>query len=117
MKIAFVDRDPTPDEIEKFRLALSTYQDGSGQLVQKGGRILPGWRDFERVFAVCFGGKAQENKYVFDVLIPDPRQAGIYYGISCKMRRTLDDTYKSGRVTLELLIRLANSGRRLKNMD
>ena len=102
MGIAFIDRDPSPSEVERLRLVLSTYQDGSGQLVSKDGQTLPGWRDFERTIAAVFGGKAQENKYIFDVLLPDLTRPGIFSGISCKMRRTLDDTRKTGRVTLEL---------------
>lgn len=101
MIIPLVDRDPTEQEIEKFRLILSAYQDGSGQLSNKQGSTLPGWRDFERTVALAFYGQAQENKYIFDVLIP-VGNGDIYYGISCKMRRTLNDTKRTGRVTLEL---------------
>lgn len=57
--LAFVHRPPTQAEVEKFRLLLSTFQDGSGMLVGKKKRTLewmarnhavtiPGWRDFER---------------------------------------------------------------------
>jgi hypothetical protein len=55
--------------VEKFRLVLSTYQDGSGQLVSRYGNTLPGWRDFERAVAVTFSWKAQENKFIFDMLL------------------------------------------------
>jgi len=102
MSIPFIDRDPTRKEFELFRLLLSTYQDGSGQQAVKGGFTLPGWRDFERTAALAFGGEAQESKYIFDVLIPDENLKQVYYGISCKMRRTLNDTKRIGRVTLEL---------------
>jgi len=97
-----VSRNPTENEIQKFRLILSTYQDGSGQLAIEGNKTLPGWRDFERAVTTIFSGEAQENKYIFDVLMPDPEQPGIFVGISCKMRRTLSDTIRTGRVTLEL---------------
>ncbi len=102
MTIPFVDRDPTEKEFERFRLILSTYQDGSGQQASKSGNTLPGWRDFERAVALAFGGIAQESKYIFDVLIPDPGREKISFGVSCKMRRTLNDTRRNGRVTLEL---------------
>lgn len=102
MIIALVNRNPTQAEFERFRLILSTYQDGSGQQALKDGRTLPGWRDFERSVAAAFGGIAQENKFIFDVLIPDTKWKGISFGISCKMRRTLNDTKRKGRVTLEL---------------
>jgi len=101
MNIPFVDRDPTPAEFERFRLILSTYQDGSGQQTYKD-KTLPGWRDFERSTAVAFSGEAQESKFIFDVLLSDSQRDNIYYGISCKMRSTLNDTKRTGRVTLEL---------------
>ncbi len=104
MTVLFVDRNPTPHELEKLRLLLSTFQDGSGMLVLKDGTNLPGWRDFERAVAVAFNGQAQENKAVFDVLLAGADQKGLEtnYGISCKMRGTLNDTRRTGRVTIEL---------------
>jgi len=73
-----------------------------GKLVQGGGHTLPGWRDFERSVALTFNGIAQESKSIFDVLIPDPNRIGVHYGISCKMRGTLNDIRRTGRVTIEL---------------
>jgi hypothetical protein len=102
MTIPFIHRNPTKKEFERFRLILSTYQDGSGQQAAKGGQTLPGWRDFERSVALAFNGIAQESKFIFDVLIPDPKRNDVYFGLSCKMRRTLNDTKRTGRVTLEL---------------
>src|SRR5579859_6855404 len=72
MSLIFIDREPTPREFEKFRLLLSTFQDGSGMLAIRGGKTLPGWRDFERAVAAAFEGENQENKFIFDVLISDP---------------------------------------------
>lgn len=95
-------RTPTPREVERLRLFLSTYQDGTGMLVQSDGSTLPGWRDFERAVALALGGEAQESKFVFDVLLPVPNRPGVRYGISCKMRRELDRIDRDGRVTLEL---------------
>ena len=102
MTIPFVHRNPTKKEFERFRLILSTYQDGSGQQAAKDGQTLPGWRDFERSFALAFNGLAQESKFIFDVLILDPKRKDVCFGISCKMRRTLNDTKRTGRATLEL---------------
>ena len=81
MSLAFVDRPPTSNELQKLRLVLSTYQDGTGQLAQQGDLTLPGWRNFERSVALVFGGKAQESKAVFDVLLPDQGKPGVSYGI------------------------------------
>jgi len=71
-------------------------------LALKGGRALPGWRDFERAVALALGGQAQENKAIFDVLLPSPDRLDVKYGLSCKMRRELDRIERDGRVTLEL---------------
>src|SRR5438270_10835388 len=87
--VPFAQRPPSAREVQKLRLILSTYQDGTGQLVTRDGNTLPGWRDFERSIALTFGGKAKESKFIFDVLLPDPRTPGLSYGLSCKMRRTL----------------------------
>ena len=101
MSVVFVERVPTAAEVEQLRLLLSTYQDGTGMLTVKG-RTLPGWRDFERVVATVFGGVAVESKAIFDVLLADPVRAGVFYGISCKMRGTLDRLARDGRLTIEL---------------
>ncbi len=93
---------PTANQLEKLRLLLSTFQDGTGMLILPDGRSAPGWRDFERAVAIGFGGSAQESKAIFDVLVPISERSGIFYGISCKMRRTLDDINRTGKLTVEL---------------
>ena len=109
MSIPFADRPPTTYEVERFRLIFSTYQDGTGMLASSDhGRTLPGWRDFERSIALAFDGIASENKDIFDIRLPDPRRSGVYYGISCKMRRELSSVDRRGRVTIEL----SNSARK-----
>ena len=64
--LPFVDRAPTDSEVERIRLVLSTFQDGTG--MNDGGRR-PGWRDFERAVAVVLNADAPESKFVFDVLL------------------------------------------------
>lgn len=85
MSLPFIDRNPTPSELEKLRLILSTYQDGTGQYRDKNDpeRTIPGWKDFERATAFAFGGYAQENKAIFDVVFPESTNSKISYGISC----------------------------------
>ena len=94
----------TAKELEKVRLLLSTYQDGYGMLRNKraGSNLtLPGWRDYERVVAVAFNGRAVESKALFDVEIDHPD--GTKYGISCKMRNMLNNALKpDGRVMIEV---------------
>jgi hypothetical protein len=78
---AFRERPPTALELTRIVLALSTYRDGSGQIVAAK-RNQPGWRDFERATASALGGVCPENKGIFDVLIRTdaPRP----YGLSLK---------------------------------
>ena len=101
-KVPLAERVPTENEIERLRLLLSTYQDGTGMLQAEAGLTLPGWRDFERAVALAFHGEAQESKAVFDVLLRSQTRAGRHYGVSCKMRRELDRLVRDGRVTIEL---------------
>ncbi|WP_129676271.1 helix-turn-helix domain-containing protein [Candidatus Chloroploca sp. Khr17] len=101
--LAFIERPPTADEIERLRLMLSTFQDGSG-MVKAGPSTLPGWRDFERVVSTVLLGEAPENKAVFDVLLQDRAKPQLRYGLSCKMRSELHRVtrpQRDGRVTIE----------------
>ena len=100
--VPFAERPPTEGEIERLRLILSTYQDGTGMLPSDGGATLPGWRDFERSVALAFVGVASENKDIFDVRLPDPQRDGVFWGVSCKMRSELHRLARDGRVTIEL---------------
>lgn len=85
MDMAFRDRPLTDEEMEALRLILSTFRDGSGMVVLKDGRVMPGYRDFERALAAVLDGTAPENKGVFDVIVPDQP---LPVGISCKMSKT-----------------------------
>ncbi len=100
MSVPFVERTPTDAEIERLRLILSTYQDGSGMLQRDEGFTLPGWRDFERSVAAAFSGKALESKWIYDVILTNPE--GVQFGVSCKMRGMLREVERKGRVTIEL---------------
>ncbi len=99
----------TQEELERLRLALSIFQDGTGWETMKrpkkqgGGRIYyPGFRQFERMVADVFNGIAPENKGIFDVFLP-VNDTDTYYGISCKMRAELDKALKdNGRVYIEM---------------
>lgn len=97
--LPFHDRFPDEREVERLRLLLSTYQDGTGQLAEKGGTTWPGWRDFERTAALAFGGLPQENKGLFDVLLPNDEKPPRYAGISCKMKRALTEAQKADGYT------------------
>lgn len=102
MNYMFTGSTPTKGQIERLRLILSIYQDGTGQLVFEPEKSLPGWRDFERSVALAFDGIAQESKAIFDVLIPISQDPEINIGISCKMRETLRTVERKGIVTIEV---------------
>lgn len=75
-----------------MRLLLSTFKDGSGQLVSAG--YMPDYLSFERVTAIVCGGSTTENKGIFDVTVPGG--AGRKpFGISCKMTATQPATRPS----------------------
>ena len=100
--VAFAHRPPTDAELTRLRMILSSFQDGTGMLANGDGSTLPGWRDFERATALAFDGIPSENKDVTDVRLPNPEHDGVFFGISCKMRRELARVRRDGRVTIEL---------------
>ncbi|WP_431866021.1 hypothetical protein [Microbacterium paraoxydans] len=78
----FRDRPLFDDEFEALRLMLSTFRDGTGQVMLKDGRSMPGFRDFERATAAVTYGQAREDKGIFDVWVPT---STLPFGVSCKM--------------------------------
>ncbi len=99
MPIPFIDKPPSEEEVERLRLLLSTFQDGTGQ---NAGGTKPGWRDFERVVAILLGGEAVENKAIFDVQVDDPTHPTMKYGVACKMRGQLRYLDNHKRITVEV---------------
>lgn len=104
MTVPFVTRAPLASEVERLRLALSTFQDGSGQERGEDGKTRPGWRDIERVVAELLEGRGLENKDVFDVIVSD---GGTSYGLSIKSKElsrasAIGDLATNGRVYMEL---------------
>ena len=100
--LPFIDRFPTENEVERLRLLLSTYQDGTGMNKSKNGGTLPGWRDFERACAPTFNGVAVENKFFVDVIFQLEHDPPSFYGIDCKMRRELRSVEKKGIIYIEV---------------
>lgn len=100
---------PTPQQVEKIRLLMSTYQDGTGQYAVKGGGTLPNWRDFERAVSAAMNGVGTENKSLFDVVVRPAK--GNAYGISCKMREELTKVYRQNILHVEI----TNSARLLSD--
>lgn len=105
--IPFVNRPPRVHEVEQLRLALSTFQDGSGQERDSAGNTRAGWRDMERVFAELLCGRAPENKELFDIVVPSGNEKGVIYGVSVKSKElsrvsAIGDLSSTGRVYMEL---------------
>lgn len=106
MSVAFATRNPSTAEVERLRLVLSTFRDGSG-MVAVGDETYPGWRDFERAVAAVLNGKAPESKGVFDVIVPSTEKKDTDYGLSIKskaltLKDGLTNLAKDGRVYMEL---------------
>jgi hypothetical protein len=92
------DRPMTPDEVERLRLILSTFRDGSGQFLKKIKAYMPDYLDFERATAEVCGGKTSEDKGVFDVAVPV--RGGKQFGISCKMATEQGSKFESSFMEL-----------------
>ncbi|MEO8355442.1 MAG: hypothetical protein ABI621_05990, partial [Chloroflexota bacterium] len=109
MPLTLSSKGPSASELERLRLALSVFQDGSGwesiKKTKKQGseRIYyAGYRQFERIVADVFGGVAPENKGVFDVFVP-LSGTDMHFGVSCKMRGELNNALKdNGTVYIEM---------------
>ncbi|MFI5493525.1 hypothetical protein [Actinoplanes sp. NPDC051859] len=98
MSVPFRDRPLNAAEVERLRLALSTFRDGSGQYLGKLGLFMPDFLDFERATAMVCGGTTGENKGVFDVAVPTPD--GLPIGVSCKMASVQPARLKSSFMEL-----------------
>lgn len=77
------DAPMTDKQVERLRILLSTYLDGSGQ-TKSGGLSYPGYRDFERCTAIALGGETTEDKGIYDVIV-DVDDYDKPFGIDCKM--------------------------------
>lgn len=66
---AYRDRPLNDIEFEVLRLVLSSYRDGSGQVVRPNVGSMPGFRDYERALAAVLRARAPENKGIFDVIV------------------------------------------------
>lgn len=109
MPLAFISRNPTPLEVERFRLAMSTFCDGSGEQTEKDGSTRPGWRQIERVCAAVLGGDAPENKDVFDVVLPCDVDAAVDYGLSVKSKELSRRVFERLNVDTRVYMELSNS--------
>ena len=105
MSYPFIDRPPTGNELERIRLAMSSYCDGSGFLLEKDGRSRPASRDFERIFAELFDCQYRYDKGLFDLTIPgiNGKDCGISIKSKCLERASaIEDLLSDGRLYMEL---------------
>ena len=108
--LPFIHRPPSNAEIERLRLILSTYQDGTGMMKSSGlYPTLPGWRDFERACALVFSGIAVENKFFVDVLFSSSDSPPTFYGLDCKMKKEL----KTARSKQTIYVEVTNATKAL----
>jgi hypothetical protein len=109
---AFRDRELNSVEIERLRLMLSAFRDGSGQvIVSAAGDSMPGFRDFERSLASAIGGHTPEDKGIFDIYVPTD---DLPFGISCKMSKMQSSALPSS--FMELSNSAAKFRRRLDDL-
>lgn len=87
---AFIDREPTSHELERFRLLLSLHRYGIGPGgVLKNGCQYPHWTFLEMAFADAFGGiHVPAGKGTYDVLLPHDYDPKIMYGFQIKSKGT-----------------------------
>jgi transcriptional regulator with XRE-family HTH domain len=100
--LPFIERFPNDLEIEKLRLLLSTFQDGTGQLKGIHEQTLPGWRDFERACALAFNGQTVESKFFVDIVFSFTDTPRTFYGLDCKMRGELRLVERYGKIYVEV---------------
>ena len=68
---ALIDRDPTPEELVRFNLIISTATDGTGKnRNNETGGTYPDYSLIEDATAEAFGGRTVRTKDVYNVLIP-----------------------------------------------
>lgn len=107
MALPFVTRPASPQEINRLRLFISTYRDGSGnQRDEANGTTRADWRQLERCIAEFVGAVGGENKEIFDVLAQDNEIPNVLYGLSVKSKqlpgRQFDSLSSNGRVYMEI---------------
>ena len=103
----------TPGEMERLRLILSTFQDGSGW-EKRGTRF--GFRQFERALADVLSGQADENKALFDVVADREVAPKITrrIGFSCKLKAELRASSK--HVYIEVSNAVSQFSKHLKSL-
>ncbi len=112
LAIPFVTHAPSEADIAKFRLAMSTFRDGSGQERESDGTTRPGWRELERIVVEVLEGVGSENKAVFDVLITPPGSV-FDIGVSVKSKSLSESAFKKLKTTGRVYMELCNSPAKL----
>jgi hypothetical protein len=84
---AWITRQPSADELERYRLMISLVNAQKGFARQWKNNIpYPDFQLMEEVFAEAFGGRSCRGKDVFDVLVQDSTSPQRYFGIQLKMK-------------------------------
>ncbi|MHC1699868.1 MAG: hypothetical protein AB9900_02670 [Humidesulfovibrio sp.] len=111
--IQYITRQPTDDEVNLMKLAMSTFCDGSGQEREKDGGTRPGWREFERIVAELLGGYGPENKNVFDVVVQSSTNPDVFYGVSLKSKQLSGKAFGALGTSSRVYMELCNSPAKL----
>ena len=106
MALSFVTRPSSAQEINRLRLFISTFGDGSGNQRGLDNTTRADWRQLERCVAEFVGAVGGENKEIFDVLAPDDSDCNLLYGLSVKSKqlpvRQFNSLGGNGRVYMEI---------------
>lgn len=112
MSISLITKPLSSDEFERWRLIMSTFNDGSGQERDSDGNTRLGWRDIERVAAIMLQGHGGEDKQVFDILIPSSSSEN-FYGCSVKSKQLSLKIFSKLDIDSRVYMELCNSPSKL----
>jgi len=105
MFLPFVTKRPDESDLQRLRLLISVFQDGSGEERDPWGRTRAGWKQLERIVAELIGGHSLEQKAVYDIIVTSEVDASII-GVSVKSKSLSQNKFEelksTGRVHMEL---------------
>lgn len=114
MKRPFLNREPSPSELELLKKFLASYRDGSGNNREVDGSTRADSRQIERCFAELLHGRTTENKAFYDFVVESNESGAIAVrGASIKSKeiKKLADFGGSKRsdVSLRAHLEISNS--------
>lgn len=102
----FILNSPSPSDIERLRLLISVFRDGTGNQRETASTSRADWRQLERCVAEYVGAIGGEDKQIFDVIAPNKSNNKLFYGLSVKSKQLpikgFDLLRSTGRVYMEI---------------